>query len=177
MARRRQKDRNGKQRDRNLILRERIAHFDHERIPERVVHARGAGAHGYFRVYKSKPEPHQEIPQAASAHDTFWGFISLMPESMHMIMWVMSDRAIARGLRVMEGFVGEAYKHCKTIGATGEGAALLDAAGIGAGKAQAGQEDASAGVVVGKGGDINGVAPEFIQAVAQHRHWSRERRE
>jgi catalase len=166
----------------DFILREKITHFDHERIPERVVHARGAGAHGYFQVYESmaeytradflqdpavktpvfvrfstvagsrgstdlardvrgfavkfytregnfdivgnnipvffiqdaikfpdlvhavKPEPHNEIPQAASAHDTFWDFISLMPESMHMIMWVMSDRAIPRSFRMMEGF-------------------------------------------------------------------------
>lgn len=166
----------------DFILREKITHFDHERIPERVVHARGAAAHGYFEVYESqahltkaaflqdpsvktpvfvrfstvagsrgssdmardvrgfavkfytqegnydlvgnnmpvffiqdaikfpdlihavKPEPHNEIPQAASAHDTFWDFISLMPESMHMIMWVMSDRAIPRSLRMMEGF-------------------------------------------------------------------------
>jgi catalase len=166
----------------DLILREKITHFDHERIPERVVHARGSAAHGYFQVYESmaavtkagflhdpsvktpvfvrfstvagsrgstdlardvrgfavkfytqegnfdlvgnnipvffiqdaikfpdlihavKPEPHNEIPQAASAHDTFWDFISLMPESMHMIMWVMSDRAIPRSLRMMEGF-------------------------------------------------------------------------
>ena len=163
-------------------LREKITHFDHERIPERVVHARGASAHGYFQVYESlspytrahflqdpkrktpvfvrfstvvgsrgssdlardargfavkfyteegnfdlvgnnipvffiqdgikfpdlvhaiKPEPHHEIPQASSAHDTFWDFISLMPESMHMIMWVMSDRAIPRSYRMMEGF-------------------------------------------------------------------------
>ncbi len=163
-------------------FREKITHFDHERIPERVVHARGSAAHGHFRVYKSlanltkaaflqnpaertpvfvrfstvagsrgstdlardvrgfavkfytsegnfdlvgnnipvffiqdavkfpdlvhavKPEPHNEIPQAASAHDTFWDFISLMPESMHMIQWVMSDRAIPRSLRMMEGF-------------------------------------------------------------------------
>jgi catalase len=166
----------------DFILREKITHFDHERIPERVVHARGAAAHGYFQVYRSlsrytraaflqdpdkktpvfvrfstvagsrgstdlardvrgfavkfytdegnfdlvgnnipvffiqdavkfpdlvhavKPEPHNEIPQAASAHDTFWDFISLMPESMHMIKWVMSDRAIPRSLRMMEGF-------------------------------------------------------------------------
>ena len=166
----------------DFILREKITHFDHERIPERVVHARGSGAHGVFRVYEPmteytkaaflqdpnvtspvfvrfstvagsrgstdlardvrgfavkfytsegnfdlvgnnmpvffiqdaikfpdlvhavKPEPHNEIPQAASAHDTFWDFISLMPESMHMIMWVMSDRAIPRSLRMMEGF-------------------------------------------------------------------------
>ncbi|MGE5315497.1 MAG: catalase [Acidobacteriota bacterium] len=163
-------------------LREKLMHFDHERIPERIVHARGEGAHGYFKVYRPmadvtkagflqdpskktpvfarfstvagsrgssdlardvrgfavkfytdegnydlvgnnipvffiqdaakfpdfvhsvKPEPHNEIPQAASAHDTFWDFISLMPESMHMIMWVMSDRAIPRSLRMMEGF-------------------------------------------------------------------------
>ena len=163
-------------------LREKITHFDHERIPERIVHARGSAAHGVFRVYESlarhtraaflndpavetpvfvrfstvagsrgstdlardvrgfavkfytsegnfdlvgnnmpvffiqdaikfpdlihavKPEPDREIPQAASAHDTFWDFISLMPESMHMVMWVMSDRAIPRSLRMMEGF-------------------------------------------------------------------------
>ena len=55
-------------------------------------------------VHAVKPEPHNEIPQAASAHDTFWDFISLMPESAHMIMWVMSDRAIPRSFRMMEGF-------------------------------------------------------------------------
>ena len=166
----------------DFIFREKITHFDHERIPERIVHARGSAAHGYFQVYESmaqytkagflqdpsvktpvfvrfstvagsrgstdlardvrgfavkfytqegifdlvgnnipvffiqdaikfpdiihavKPEPHNEIPQAASAHDTFWDFISLMPESMHMIMWVMSDRAIPRSYRMMEGF-------------------------------------------------------------------------
>jgi len=163
-------------------FREKITHFDHERIPERIVHARGAAAHGYFQVYESlapytkakflqdpaaktpvfvrfstvvgsrgatdlardvrgfavkfyteegnydlvgnnipvffiqdavkfpdlvhaiKPEPHHEMPQGASAHDTFWDFVSLMPESMHMIMWVMSDRAIPRSYRMMEGF-------------------------------------------------------------------------
>ena len=166
----------------DFILREKITHFDHERIPERVVHARGAGAHGIFQVYEPmakytkaqflndttkktpvfvrfstvagsrgstdlardvrgfavkfyteegnfdlvgnnmpvffiqdaikfpdlvhavKPEPHNEIPQAASAHDTFWDFISLMPESAHMILWLMSDRAIPRSYRMMEGF-------------------------------------------------------------------------
>ncbi|WPO77869.1 catalase [Flavobacterium sp. KACC 22761] len=166
----------------DFILREKITHFDHERIPERIVHARGSGAHGFFEVtnpipeltkagflqekglktpvfvrfstvagsrgstdlardargfatkfytqegvydlvannipvffiqdaskfpdliHAVKPEPHNEMPQAASAHDTFWDFISLMPESMHMIMWVMSDRAIPRSLRMMEGF-------------------------------------------------------------------------
>ena len=164
------------------ILREKIMHFDHERIPERVVHARGAAAHGTFEVYESmrkytkagflqdpklktpvfvrfstvagfrgsadtardvrgfavrfytdegnfdlvgnnvpvffiqdaikfpdlihsvKPEPHNEIPQAASAHDTFWDFISMVPESMHTIMWAMSDRAIPRSFAMMEGF-------------------------------------------------------------------------
>jgi catalase len=163
-------------------FREKITHFDHERIPERVVHARGAGAHGYFQVYESmarytrasflqdpsvrtpvfvrfstvagsrgstdlardprgfavkfytdegvfdlvgnnmpvffiqdaikfpdlvhavKPEQDNEMPQAASAHDTFWDFISLMPESTHMVMWLMSDRAIPRSYRMMEGF-------------------------------------------------------------------------
>jgi catalase len=166
----------------DFILREKITHFDHERIPERIVHARGVGAHGYFQPYKSlrhvtkaafladpkvktpvfvrfstvagergsadlprdvrgfatkfytsegnfdlvgnnipvffiqdaikfpdlihsvKPEPDRAFPQAASAHDTFWDFISLMPESLHMIMWAMSDRAIPRSLRTMEGF-------------------------------------------------------------------------
>ncbi len=166
----------------DFILREKITHFDHERIPERVVHARGSGAHGVFQVYESmskytkanflqdpsiqtpvfvrfstvagsrgstdmardvrgfavkfytqegnfdlvgnnipvffiqdaskfpdlihavKPEPHNEIPQAASAHDTFWDFISNVPESAHMIMWAMSDRGLPRSLRMMEGF-------------------------------------------------------------------------
>lgn len=166
----------------DFILREKITHFDHERIPERIVHARGSGAHGFFEVtnpipeltkagflkeaglktpvfarfstvagsrgstdlardargfavkfytqegvydlvannipvffiqdankfpdlvHAVKPEPHNEMPQASSAHDTFWDFISLMPESMHMIMWTMSDRAIPRSYRMMEGF-------------------------------------------------------------------------
>jgi catalase len=166
----------------DFILREKITHFDHERIPERVVHARGAGAHGYFQLYRPlatytraaflqdpeqrtpvfvrfstvagsrgsadsvrdvrgfavkfytpegnydlvgnnvpvffvqdamkfpdlvhalKPEPHHEMPQASSAHDSFWDFVSLMPESTHMLMWVMSDRAIPRSYRMMEGF-------------------------------------------------------------------------
>jgi catalase len=163
-------------------FREKIFHFDHERIPERVVHARGYGAHGFFENYKSlskytradlfqregertpafvrfstvagskgsvdlardvrgfavklytkegnwdivgnnipvffiqdairfpdvihavKEEPDRAFPQAQSAHDNFWDFISLTPESMHMIMWVMSDRAIPRSFRFMEGF-------------------------------------------------------------------------
>ncbi len=166
----------------DFILREKITHFDHERIPERIVHARGSAAHGYFECYKPlsdltcaapfaeagkrtpvfvrfstvagergskdtardargfavkfysdqgnwdlvgnnipvffiqdamkfpdlvhavKPEPHHGMPQAASAHDTFWDFISLMPESVHMIMWVMSDRGIPRSYRMMQGF-------------------------------------------------------------------------
>ncbi|MDB6079525.1 MAG: Catalase [Akkermansiaceae bacterium] len=166
----------------DFILREKITHFDHERIPERIVHARGSGAHGYFQPYESaaditkaaflqdpkkrtevfarfstvaggagsvdlprdvrgfsvkfytqegnydfvgnnipvffiqdaikfpdvihavKMEPDRGFPQAASAHATFWDFISLTPESMHMIMWVMSDRAIPRSLRMIEGF-------------------------------------------------------------------------
>lgn len=163
-------------------FREKIFHFDHERIPERVVHARGYGAHGYFETYESltkftradifqragektpafvrfstvagskgsvdlardvrgfavklytkegnwdivgnnipvffiqdaikfpdmvhavKEEPDRAFPQAQSAHDNFWDFITLTPESMHMIMWVMSDRAIPRSFRFMEGF-------------------------------------------------------------------------
>jgi catalase len=166
----------------DFILREKITHFDHERIPERVVHARGSGAHGYFECYKPltkltraavfaeagkrtpvfvrfstvagergstdtardvrgfavkfytdegnwdlvgnnmpvffiqdamkfpdlvhavKPEPHHAMPQASSAHDTFWDFVSLMPESVHMQMWLMSDRAIPRSYRMMQGF-------------------------------------------------------------------------
>src|SRR6187549_1002662 len=163
-------------------FREKLFHFDHERIPERVVHARGYGAHGYFENYQPlsditsadlfqragektpafvrfstvagnkgsadlardvrgfavklytrqgnwdivgnnipvffiqdpikfpdiihavKEEPDSAFPQAQSAHDNFWDFISLTPESMHMIMWVMSDRAIPRSFRFMEGF-------------------------------------------------------------------------
>ena len=113
----------------DFILREKITHFDHERIPERIVHARGFAVKFYTQpgvfdlvgnnipvffiqdamkfpdlIHAVKPEPHNEMPQAASAHDTFWDFISLMPESMHMIMWVMSDRAIPRSFRMMEGF-------------------------------------------------------------------------
>ena len=166
----------------DFVLREKITHFDHERIPERIVHARGSGAYGYFQCYEScaditkaaflqdpdkktevfarfstvaggagsgdlprdvrgfavkfytsmgnfdlvgnnipvffiqdaikfpdlihsvKMEADRGFPQAASAHDTFWDFISLTPESMHIIMWVMSDRAIPRSLRMMEGF-------------------------------------------------------------------------
>jgi catalase len=166
----------------DFIFREKMTHFDPERIPERVVHARGSGVHGVFRVYESceeftragslsdpsretpvfvrfstvvgsrgsadtvrdvrgfatkfyteegnfdlvgnnmpvffiqdaikfpdlvhaiKPEPHHEMPQASAAHDNFWDFISLVPESMHMIMWVLSDRALPRSYRMMDGF-------------------------------------------------------------------------
>ena len=178
----------------DFILHEKITHFDHERIPERVVNARGCGAHGYFKVYKSmvqytraaflqdpeietpvfvrfstvvgskgsadtvrdvrgfavkfytregnydlvgnnmpvffiqdaikfpdlihalKPEPHHEMPQAASAHDTFWDFASLMPESTHMLMWTMSDRALPRSLRMMEGFGVHAFRFSNARG-------------------------------------------------------------
>jgi catalase len=180
----------------DFILREKITHFDHERIPERIVHARGEGAFGYFEctkemskytrasflnqvglrtpvlarfstvagsrgsadtvrdargfavkfytqqgnydlvgnnipvffiqdamkfpdlVHAVKPEPHNEMPQAASAHDTFWDFISLMPESLHMIMWVMSDRAIPRSLRMMEGFGVHTFRFVNADGAS-----------------------------------------------------------
>ncbi|MDQ2694604.1 MAG: catalase [Pseudomonadota bacterium] len=166
----------------DFIFREKLFHFDHERIPERVVHARGMGAHGYFENYDSladitcadlfqragektpafvrfstvagnkgsadlardvrgfavklytkegnwdlvgnnipvffiqdaikfpdiihaaKPEPDRGFPQAQTAHDNFWDFISLTPESMHMVMWIMSDRTIPRSFRTMEGF-------------------------------------------------------------------------
>ncbi|HEX8031656.1 MAG TPA: catalase, partial [Vicinamibacterales bacterium] len=172
----------------DFILREKITHFDHERIPERIVHARGSGAHGFFECYQSmerftrasifseagkqtpvfvrfstvvgergstdlardvrgfavkfytdegnwdlvgnnmpvffiqdamkfpdlvhavKPEPHHAMPQAASAHDTFWDFASLMPEITHMLMWVMSDRAIPRSYRTMQGFGVNTYR-------------------------------------------------------------------
>ncbi|XPG41586.1 catalase HPII [Variovorax sp. NFACC28] len=178
----------------DFILREKITHFDHERIPERAVHARGSAAHGFFQVYKSmsqftcadflqdpdaktpvfvrfstvagsrgsadtvrdvrgfavkfytregnydlvgnnipvffiqdamkfpdlihavKPEPHHEMPQAASAHDTFWDFASLMPESTHMLMWAMSDRAIPRSLRMMEGFGVHTFRFVNSRG-------------------------------------------------------------
>jgi catalase len=166
----------------DFILRDKITHFDHERIPERVVHARGSAAHGFFEcleplgeitrasflqkkgdripvftrfstvagnkgssdlardvrgfavkfytqegnfdlvgnnipvffiqdaikfpdlIHAAKQDPDREFPQAQTAHDTFWDFISLTPESMHMIMWIMSDRAIPRSYRMMEGF-------------------------------------------------------------------------
>jgi catalase len=166
----------------DFILREKITHFDHERIPERVVHARGSAAHGFFEAYDdfsaltraapfaakgkqtpvfvrfstvagergstdvardvrgfavkfytdegnwdlvgnnipvffiqdamkfpdlvhaAKPEPHHAMPQAATAHDTFWDFAGLSPEIAHMLMWVMSDRAIPRSYRTMQGF-------------------------------------------------------------------------
>jgi len=166
----------------DFIMREKITHFDHERIPERIVHARGTGAHGFFQSYENhaeltkagflqdpghktpvfvrfstvqgprgsgdtvrdvrgfavkffteqgnfdlvgnnmpvffiqdaikfpdfvhavKPEPHNEIPTGGSAHDTFWDFVSLQPESAHMVIWAMSDRAIPKSLRSMQGF-------------------------------------------------------------------------
>lgn len=166
----------------DFILREKITHFDHERIPERIVHARGTGVHGVFELTESleqyttakiltevgektevftrfstvaggagsvdtprdvrgfavkmytkegnwdlvgnnipvffiqdaikfpdlihsvKMEPDRGFPQAASAHDTFWDFISLTPESLHMVMWAMSDRTLPRSLRMIEGF-------------------------------------------------------------------------
>lgn len=172
----------------DFILREKITHFDHERIPERIVHARGSAAHGFFECYAPltrhtkaapfaetgkitpvfvrfstvagergskdtardargfavkfytdegnwdlvgnnipvffiqdaikfpdlihavKPEPHNGMPQAGSAHDTFWDFVSLMPESTHMLMWVMSDRAIPRSYATMEGFGVHTFK-------------------------------------------------------------------
>ena len=180
----------------DFILREKITHFDHERIPERIVHARGSAAHGYFECYEPltkitraalfseagkrtpvfvrfstvagergstdtardvrgfavkfytdegnwdlvgnnipvffiqdamkfpdlihavKPEPHHGMPQAASAHDTFWDFVSLMPESVHMQMWVMSDRAIPRSFRMMQGFGVHTFRMVNERGAS-----------------------------------------------------------
>jgi catalase len=178
----------------DFILREKITHFDHERIPERIVHARGSGAHGYFEctdaitdvtraslfakvgkrtpvfvrfstvvgergspdtprdvrgfavklysdegnwdlvgnnipvffiqdaikfpdlIHAAKPEPHFAMPQAATAHDTFWDFISLMPESVHMMMWAMSDRALPRSYRMMQGFGVHTYRFVNAEG-------------------------------------------------------------
>ncbi|MBC8105480.1 MAG: catalase [Anaerolineae bacterium] len=175
-------------------FREKITHFDHERIPERVVHARGSAAHGYFEatttatditkaslfgkkgkrtpvfvrfstvagsrgsadtprdvrgfavkfytdegvwdlvgnnipiffiqdaikfpdlIHAVKPEPNNEIPQAASAHDTFWDFASLTPETMHMLMWVMSDRALPRSFAMMEGFGIHTFRFINAAG-------------------------------------------------------------
>ena len=175
-------------------LREKIFHFDHERIPERVVHARGYGAHGFFESYEdlsdltsaspfqkagkrtpvftrfstvagnkgspdlardvrgfavkfytdegnwdltgnnipvffiqdamkfpdlihaAKQEPDRGFPQAQTAHDNFWDFISLMPESMHMVMWIMSDRAIPRSFRTMEGFGVHTFRFVNAAG-------------------------------------------------------------
>jgi len=180
----------------DFVLREKITHFDHERIPERIVHARGSAAHGYFECYEPlaeltcaslfaeagkrtpvfvrfstvagergskdtardvrgfavkfytdqgnwdlvgnnipvffiqdamkfpdlvhavKPEPHHGMPQAASAHDTFWDFISLMPESIHTVMWVMSDRGIPRSYRMMQGFGVHTFRFVNAEGAS-----------------------------------------------------------
>ncbi|GAA3715710.1 catalase [Nonomuraea antimicrobica] len=176
--------------------REKLTRFDHERIPERVVHARGAGAYGIFELYEPladltsaaflndtsvktptfvrfstvagsrgsadtvrdvrgfatkfyttqgnfdivgnnfpvffiqdgikfpdfvhavKPEPHNEIPQAQSAHDTFWDFVQLQPETLHMVMWLMSDRAIPRSYRMMQGFGVHTFR---LVNASGQG--------------------------------------------------------
>ncbi|HEY0563017.1 MAG TPA: catalase [Methylophilus sp.] len=178
----------------DFILREKITHFDHERIPERIVHARGTGVHGHFElthslqsyttakiltevgektplftristvaggagsvdtprdvrgfatkfytkegnwdlvgnnvpvffiqdaikfpdlVHAVKMEPDRGFPQAASAHDTFWDFISLTPESMHMVMWIMSDRTIPRSLRMIEGFGVHSFRLINAAG-------------------------------------------------------------
>jgi catalase len=180
----------------DFVLREKITHFDHERIPERIVHARGSAAHGYFECYEAltditraapfaarakrtpvfvrfstvagergstdtardvrgfavkfytdegnwdlvgnnipvffiqdamkfpdlihavKPEPHHGMPQAASAHDTFWDFASLMPESTHVLLWVMSDRGIPRSYRMMQGFGVHTFRLVNAKGAS-----------------------------------------------------------
>jgi len=178
----------------DMILREKITHFDHERIPERIVHARGTAAHGYFELTQSlskyttakilsevgektplftrfstvaggagsvdtprdvrgfavkfytkegnwdlvgnnvpvffiqdaikfpdlihavKMEPDRGFPQAATAHDTFWDFISLTPEAMHMVMWIMSDRTLPRSLRMVEGFGVHSFRLLNAAG-------------------------------------------------------------
>lgn len=178
----------------DFILREKITHFDHERIPERVVHARGSAAHGYFQPYRDmsditkasflaspdtvtpvfvrfstvqggagsadtvrdirgfatkfytdegvfdlvgnntpvffiqdahkfpdfvhavKPEPHNEMPQGGSAHDSFWDYVSLQPETLHNVMWAMSDRGIPRSYRTMEGFGIHTFRFINAAG-------------------------------------------------------------
>ena len=178
----------------DFVLREKMTHFDHERIPERIVHARGSGAHGFFECYAPlsehtkaapfkeagkitpvfvrfstvagergskdtardvrgfavkfytdegnwdlvgnnipvffiqdamkfpdlahavKPEPHHQMPQAASAHDTFWDFVSLMPESTHMLMWQMSDRTLPRSYATMQGFGVHSFRFVNDAG-------------------------------------------------------------
>lgn len=178
----------------DFILREKITHFDHERIPERIVHARGTGMHGYFELTTSlqaytsakvltevgvqtpvftristvaggagsvdtprdirgfavkfytaegnwdlvgnnipvffiqdaikfpdlihavKMEPDRGFPQSASAHDTFWDFISLTPEAMHTVMWIMSDRTLPRSLRMIEGFGVHSFRLINAMG-------------------------------------------------------------
>ncbi len=180
----------------DFILREKLTHFDHERIPERIVHARGSAAHGFFEsygprtdvtraslfaekgkrtpvfvrfstvigergspdtvrdprgfavkfytdegnwdlvgnnmpvffiqdaikfpdlVHAAKPEPHFAMPQASTAHDTFWDFVSLMPESTHMLMWIMSDRGVPRSYRMMEGFGVHTFRLVNAEGAS-----------------------------------------------------------
>ena len=108
-----------------------------------------------------------------------WSFLtagSVLFDAVFVPGGEKSATTLAAEPRAVE-FVGEAYKHCKTIGAIGDGVTLLEAAGIRAGKAQSGQKERRSGIVVGKGSDTNGVAAEFIRAVAEHRHWSRERKE
>ncbi|SMO85890.1 catalase [Paracoccus laeviglucosivorans] len=180
----------------DFVLREKIFHFDHERIPERIVHARGSAAHGYFEctdpipelsraklfakkgkktevfvrfstvaggagsvdtprdvrgfatkfytdegnwdlvgnnipvffiqdaikfpdlIHSVKMEADRGFPQAASAHDTFWDFVSLMPETMHTVMWAMSDRGIPRSYRMMDGFGVNTFKLVNAEGST-----------------------------------------------------------
>ena len=178
----------------DFVLREKITHFDHERIPERIVHARGTGAHGFFELTASlkpyttakiltevgvktpvftristvaggagsvdtprdvrgfavkfytkdgnwdlvgnnvpvffiqdaikfpdlihavKMEPDRGFPQSATGHDTFWDFISLTPEAMHMVMWIMSDRTLPRSLRMIEGFGVHSFRLINDVG-------------------------------------------------------------
>ncbi len=97
-------------------------------------------------IHAVKPEPHNEMPQAATAHDTFWDFISLMPETMHMMMWVMSDRALPRSLRMMEGFGVHTFRFVNAEGDATlrqvplEAAARRALAGLGRGAEAAGKD-------------------------------------
>ena len=211
----------------DFVMREKIFHFDHERIPERVVHARGFGVKGYFEPFESlsditsadlfqragertdvfvrfstvagnkgsfdlardvrgfavkfytkegnwdlvgnnipvffiqdaikfpdlihaaKPEPDRGWPQAQTAHDNFWDFVGLMPESMHMIMWIMSDRAIPRSFRFMEGFGVHTFR---LVNADGESTYV---------KFHWKPEQALQSVVWNEAVKINGADPDF----------------
>jgi Catalase/C-terminal domain found in long catalases len=166
----------------DFILREKITHFDHERIPERVVHARGAAAHGYFQVYKplsrytkaaflQDPIPKIVAPHGGSVKadggTVTVDFTLLTVGSVLFDAVFIPGGAKSTGTLAADGaavlFVREAYKHCKAIAASGTGLALLEAAGIDA-----------RDVVTRREGVDSQMADAFIRSIAQHRDWSRE---